>query len=315
MPFDEGALARLARSQHGVLTYQQALALSSSRAAIVVAVRTGRWAQPTRGIYVLAGYPRSVEQRAMIATLARPGSAVARLTAAHLRGWVDTSPRRPHLVVPRSATSRSTIATITRADVPSDHLEVIGAIPIASAPWTIVDLAKVLGPKRLTQIVDRALHRRHTTVAAISAVLDGPRAVSTARRSALLEILDAWGGPIRPGSIGEARLVRTIVSWGHPRPEHQVEIVDASGTVIARADGGWTGRRIVFEYDGLEFHGPLRWASDEARHEAIEALGYRLLHADKVDLVPGERSFRDQLAQAWAETEPDRPLRGLPPGA
>lgn len=76
---------------------------------------------------------------------------------------------------------------------------------------------------------------------------------------------------------------------------------DGDGTVIGRVDVGWSARRVGLEYDSDEFHGPSRWTGDEARHHAIEALGWRLLHVDKVDLRPGRAGLRGALARAWRD--------------
>ena len=78
-----------------------------------------------------------------------------------------------------------------------------------------------------------------------------------------------------------------------------MRIFDAAGNLIAIADLGWRQRKIGLEYDSTRWHNPRRWEHDEQRHAAVEALGYRLLGADKADLMPGERSLRDQLARAW----------------
>jgi len=79
---------------------------------------------------------------------------------------------------------------------------------------------------------------------------------------------------------------------------------------FGRVDVGWSARRVGLEYDLEQFHGPSRWASDEARHQAIEELGWQLLHVDKVDLRPGRAGLRDALDRAWRKSAE---ARAFPP--
>jgi hypothetical protein len=302
VPVDHRAIAELAQRQHGAMSHQQVLARGPTRSAIATAIESGRWIRATRGVYLLAGHEPSVWQRAMAATLARPGTAASDLTAAHLEGWIDASPHRPMLIAPPNASLRSPIASVRRAPLAPDERTVRLQVPTTSPHRTLVDLAAILGPRRLTRVVDAAMHAGATSHDRTIEQLERTPRLGRAARDALLGALAPWSGAIRPGSPQEARLVRTIVAWGFPRPELQIEIVDASGQVIGRADGGWPAERVGFEYDSPRHHGPERWAADEARHEAIERLGWRLLHADGADLRPGERSFRDQLIRAWPTT-------------
>jgi hypothetical protein len=177
-------------------------------------------------------------------------------------------------------------------------------VPTTAPHRTLVDLAAIVGPRRLARVVDAAMHDGATSHRRVIERLERTPNLRRAARAALLDALGPWDATIRPGSPQEARLVRTIVDWGYPMPKLQIEVVDELGQTIARPDGGWPERQLAFEYDSRRFHGPERWAHDEARHVEIEQLGWTLLHADATDLRPGERSFRDQLARAWRRTGP-----------
>lgn len=301
MPIDHGAIAAAAARQHGAFSLAQAVEAGASPRAIRTAIESGRWTRPTRGVYLLAGRADSLAQRAMVATLARPEGVIGWLTAAHLGSWVPSSPRRPILVVPPGTSIRLPIATVRRSVVHPGERAIVQGIATTAPARTLVDLAHELGPTPLARVVDAAMHAGACTVTAVAEQLARTPHLSTERARALLRALEPWREAIRPGSPAEARLVRLVVAWGYPPPELQVAIVDDHGQVVARADGGWPTTRIAFEYDGAAFHGPERWAADEARHRRIEQLGWRLLRADAADLRPGERSFRDALARAWAE--------------
>src|SRR4051812_28102767 len=95
----ESAIARLAATQHGVLTTTQALATGMSHDAIGKRIKRGRWERVARGVHRIAGAPGTWEQRLMIGVLAaRSGGAVARRSAAAL--WeLPGFPREPVDVV------------------------------------------------------------------------------------------------------------------------------------------------------------------------------------------------------------------------
>ena len=79
---------RVAARQWGVLTRQQALKAGLTRNQIAYRVQTGQWLQPVRGVFIVAGVPRSWEQSLMIACLAGPAdTAASHLSAAAFSAW------------------------------------------------------------------------------------------------------------------------------------------------------------------------------------------------------------------------------------
>jgi hypothetical protein len=290
----------IAARQHGLISAQQASTAGLSRTQIQHRVRTGRWERMARGIYRIAGAPPSRPQPAMAAVLSRPDGAISFLNAAELFGLSVVGPPVPWLTVPTSSSARAAVARVHRSDLPTDQIDVVQGIRVTTAARTLVDCSALLGQHRLGKLVDEAMHRRLTSPQRVEAILDAARDRSlVARHEVLRDLIDVWRPSIRPGSPAEARLLRVLGEWGFPPPERQVRIYDADGTIIARLDGGWPDRRIGFEYDSPEWHGPARWASDEARHALVEALGWTLLHIDKTDITPGATRLRDRLVVAF----------------
>jgi hypothetical protein len=242
----------------------------------------------------------------MVAALARPEGAVSFLTAAELLGLRVTGPPVPYLTVPAASSGRSSVARVHRSDLPTDQITMVLGIRATTGARTLVDCSSLLGRNRLGKLVDEAMHRRLASVRSVEAILEANRDPSlTASHAVLAGLLDVWRPAIRPDSPAEARLLRILIEWGFPPPERQVRVRDRDGTVLARLDGGWPDRRVGFEYDSPEWHGPARWASDEARHDIVQALGWTLLHIDKADITPGATGLRGRLASALG---PD-PLR------
>ena len=299
----EGADARAAATaakQHGLLNTNQAVAAGLSATQIRRRILTGRWERITIGVYRIRGAPTRPVQRAMAAVLARPEGVISHLNAAELAGLRITGPPVPWLTVPSTSSARSSVARIHRTDLPDDQITTVDGVRTTAGARTLVDCSAVLGVHRLRKLVDEALHLRLATPAAVDAVLDANRDPRLLRRHDVLrDLVEVWRPVIRPGSPAEARLLRMLGEWGLPQPERQIEVRDPDGVVIARLDGGWSDRRIGLEYDSVEWHGPARWASDEARHALVTALGWTLFHVDKSDIVPGATHLRDRLVAAF----------------
>lgn len=294
-------LAALATRQHGLVTRQQALLHGLGDGQIHHRLRSQRWERIDRGVYRIAGTPVTWQQRAWAAVHAAPqGAHASHLTAAALAGLEVEPPPAPHVTVGRGRSTRLSGAVVHTARLTPTDLTVLQGVPATTVGRTLIDCAAALGPNRLQRMVDQALHRRLVRSEELPLVWD--RARLRPGRSGevrLREALGPWVGPILPESPPEARLRRLVREWGFPELELQVVVTDHDGRVLGRLDGGWSAVRIGLEYDSEAFHGPSRWADDEARHLAIERLGWQLLHVDKLDLRPGDGRLRAALEVAW----------------
>lgn len=289
-------IAATAARQHGVFTSRQAQAAGLSQSQIRNRVSARRWELLARSVYRIGGVPETWTQTAMAASLTRPDGVLSHLTAAALHGLDAPIPPRPQLIVPPRTSARSAIARARRLQVSPQHVVRRRGMPVTDGARTLIDCADLLGPVRLGRLADDALHRRVATVQAVLSLID-ENAISqrAPALTALAAHLEVWDHAIRPGSAGEARLLRQLAEWGLPPPDRQIEIVDAHGVVIGRLDTGWRAAMLGLEYDSIEWHGPAAWADDERRHALVEATGWRLLHVDSADLRPGRPWLRDRL--------------------
>jgi hypothetical protein len=138
-----------------------------------------------------------------------PGAVATHDTAARLRGWwlppladepviVCTDGEAPHL------DRRGVYAR--RCAIRAEHRTVHDGVPMASAAWTVLELAETLSFLDLVVAVDSALHAGHLTEASLrAAIVPGRRGVRTLRRALLF--CDG-----RSESAGESylRLVHTV---------------------------------------------------------------------------------------------------------
>ncbi|MBX3287105.1 MAG: hypothetical protein KF703_17285 [Actinobacteria bacterium] len=296
----ERAIGQRASTQHGLITAAQARRLGMERGQIRSRVETGRWRCVAPAVYRLAGVPESWQQVALAACLGSAFGAVASFLTAGALAALCPPPLVPHVTVGRGRSARSGIAVVHRArQAPAPVI--LQGVPCTDVARTLVDCAAILGPVRLQRMVDEAMHRRLVTVGRVEAALEASRlAPGRVGEGRLRETLEPWRTAIAAGSPAEHRLRMLLVQWGFPQPELQVPVVAVDGTVLGRLDCGWSHVRIGIEYDSERHHGQEAWASDLARQRAIEAEGWRIVRADKVDLRPGERRLRSDLDRIWA---------------
>ncbi|MEZ5138886.1 MAG: type IV toxin-antitoxin system AbiEi family antitoxin domain-containing protein [Acidimicrobiales bacterium] len=295
-PLDR-ALAIAAR-QHGALSLAQARAAGMAATLVRQQVDSGRWARIARGVVIVVGSPPTWDQRAMAALLARPDAHLGELAAGHAHGLVDAPLDEPTLIVPRGTSSRAPLGRVRRLELPEGHRTLVRGLRATSVARTLVDLGGVVPRAQLAKLVDEAIGARRATPLALAEVCDAAGHVPLAARRTVLEAASIWEG-IRPGSIGEVRLLRSIDEWELPPPDRQIRILDRTGAVVARVDTGWAAARLGLEYDSVEWHGPARWMDDEARHQLVEQLGWTLLHVGARDLLPSSdlrRRLQRQLA-------------------
>ena len=101
----------------------------------------------------------------------------------------------------------------------------------------------------------------------------------------------------RPGSVRLRELIElaepaespmeTRLRWlfrqsGLPRPQVQVNLYNAAGILIARADMYYPAARLVVEFDGLNH--VQRLVSDDRRQNLLVNAGYQLLRFTTADL-------------------------------
>jgi Transcriptional regulator, AbiEi antitoxin len=291
------SIDQCAARQYGLITHEQASRFGLSTRQINGRVDRGQWVRVVRGVYRIGGAPVTWQQTVLAACVAGPSPTLAsHLTAAALHG-VANPPMLPHVIVPVTASARLPIAKVHRADVASADRARLFGIPCTGIARTLIDCASVLGDGALESMVDDALCRKLTTVAALEPPGGSPGRKGAAR---LRRALDAWAGEITPGSPAEMRVQRQLSAWGFPRPARQHPVYDDDGRLIGRLDLAWPERLIGVEYDSDKWHNPRRWSHDESRHAAVARMGWNLLHADKADLRAGDRRFRNELERAWA---------------
>lgn len=250
-------------------------------ARVTALVHCGGLRQVLRGIYVDSRRPDDLTLRAeALAMVCPPGGAVARRSAAWLRGvdargpdeWTRVPP--VECIVPRGATPMRRPGVRCYEAPLGDDVEVIAGIPVTTAARTAVDLLRWLPPHLALGSLDALAHKGFVTPAQVQAEVERwarHRNVETARRLA---------GYCEPAteSLPESWLRLRMLDAGFPRPEVQVVVTLEDGTTY-RVDLGDRERRLGWEYDGMEFHSSreARRHDDERRRRLRAEAGWDIL--------------------------------------
>lgn len=278
----------LARTQHGLVTYAQALELGLTENAIWHRVRKGHLVRVSRGVYRLPGAFETSRQRAIVAVLgAGTSSAVSHSSAAALLDLPGFDIEPLTLTVMRSGRRQISHVRIEQSLwLPAHHVRPVDGIACTTLARTLFDLCGDVHARRAERALDTALARRRTTAPELHQMLDElaehGRAGTVLFRTLLEERTPDY---VAPESELEARLIELARRFGLPEPERQVDLGDATGW-IGRVDFLFRGARIVVEVDGAEFHdGLIDRRRDAKRDERLKAAGWFVLRFRWDDVV------------------------------
>lgn len=255
------------------------------------------------GVYIAAGVDLRPEIWAQAALMVAPkNTVIARHTAARIWGGVPPDEWRTHittLVAPtavepppppgplsppsteegrhrsgeRKAYGRVRLEGID-ARVSSDETRLvwIKGMRVTDPVRTFLDSAADLGLVDLVVLGDSLVKNTDLTPQdLIDAAATPGRYRKVARRAASFVRSEV-------DSPQESRLRMLIVLAGLPEPDVNIEIVDAFGRVRRRLDMGYRKYLIGVEYEGRQHaEDPGQWASDIARREELDNLGWRLV--------------------------------------
>jgi very-short-patch-repair endonuclease len=272
---DHHHLVALARRQHGLVSFEQT---GRDRHGVDHAITAGRLERVRRGVYRIAGAPRTWEQQVMAAVLAIPASRASHRTAARLSGLEGFDEDLVEVTVrTRQRTRRDGITVHDTAIVGPLHGQTLFGIPCMSVARTLCDLTAVTDRWTVERAVDESLRKRLVGLPALLAVFADLEHPGRHRSTVMRSILEARATGLGSGdSHPEVRLVKLLEAAGLPRPVQQHELRLIGRTV--RIDLAYPELRIAIEYDGWEFHSTRSaFDRDRARANELELLGWTVL--------------------------------------
>jgi hypothetical protein len=276
--FDE-RMEALASGQHGLLSYEQVIALGYSESAIQHRRRTGEWRNVFRGVYRLAGAADSPRLRAMAAVLGGgPEAILSHTSAAGLLSFPGFTIDPVTVSVPRSRRALPGVRVEQSLELPLHHRRIVDGIPCTSIARTLFDLCGDVRPRRAERALDNALARKRVTLPALWRVLDDLAVQGRAGTVLLRELLTKRDRRyVPPESELEARFLELVANLHLPAPTRQADLGDADSW-IGRVDFVWRDAHLIVEVDGAAFHdGFVDQQRDQGRDERLTAAGWTVL--------------------------------------
>jgi very-short-patch-repair endonuclease len=274
---DWRAVGGIAERQHGVVSRDQLREVGLTEAAIRQGVTAGRLYPLFRSTFAVGHPRRSRECRLIAAVLAcGEGSVVSHGTAAALLGLWEFWPAVIEVIAPVEAGRK--IQGIRRRFVPMPQAEQItlkAGIPCTSASRTIVDLARLAGPKLLADTVEQAAVLQVLNVPEIDGILLEGRRQGEKKLHRVLEPWRRYSPGVRVRSRMEAKMLPLLTHHSLPIPECNEKL--RIGNESFEVDFLWRKQKVVVETDGGRFHGnPAAQARDGHRNRALAEAGYRV---------------------------------------
>jgi hypothetical protein len=281
-------VAALAASQHGVFSRRQARELGASSDMVKSRLLSGAWKPMAEDVLTLRGTLLVWRARLRAATLVPAGvSWVSHEAGGALHELSTFNPGPVAVLVPHGRSRRTELAVVhqTRDLALPDHVTTVDGIPVTTIPRTLVDLAAIVGRRRLEHVVNDAVVARQVTLAEIESVVGDVARRGKAGMGRIKAVLDDLGpGPTVPASRLEALLLRVLRKGGVPVPVLQHELpwrTDVEG----RVDMAFPLARLIIEVDSRRYHTRVRdFEVDRRRDNAAQLAGWRVLRFTYADL-------------------------------
>jgi Transcriptional regulator, AbiEi antitoxin len=299
--------ARLAATQHGIVTAAQCCELAVTRSAIYRRVSSGAWIPDGPGVYRMAGAPRTWQARAMAAVLsAGPEALASHRTAAHLWGLQGfPASGRIEITVPRHRRPRDRSGVVLHETLAYDLAapSTRWGIPATGAARTFIDLAAVVDDLVLLRALDEI------------------------RRLGLASWPELWSGFVRHARRGRPGIVqaREVLTrrYGRRVPDTEFArlfmiLLDDAGLPEPAAEHwvrgeGWRYRLdlayprelLAIELDGKEAHlNDAAFEADPVRDNRLLLAGWTVLHYTWRRFVDAPAEVVDEVRAALGATRP-----------
>ena len=264
----------------GVFSRMQAMELGYTPRLIQRRIASGEWRALYRGLYALASFPDSWNQRIYAAWLwAGPDATVVGRSAARL--WnlhgvetevVEVATAR-YLKSPGVVVHRMPVRAFLTDGVP------MGPFRVSSVHRTLVELGAFVDEEAVEIALDDALPRRITTHPKLQKCLNssGGRGRKGCNvLPGLLRVRDVNKAPT--GSARETMFLRFLRAWDLPTPVTQLPLYREDGSYIRRLDFAYPQTRLGLEYQSYERHaGRVALDRDSKIANAPASIGWRLM--------------------------------------
>ena len=272
-------------------------------------VKAGEFVRVRHGAYA-AGQPEdsvAAHRRLIAATLPRCGDVcLSHASAALMHGlpswFADLG--RVHVTKSRASGGRRGRALhVHVAPLRPDEVVTRDGLPVTSLARTTADCLRCYAYDKAVAIGDAALRAGLSRLELAESVEQARNRIGSPQARRLVSFIDG-----RSESVGESTSRIVLCRLGLPPRDLQVEVCDATGHLVARADFGWELERTLGEFDGKVKYGRLRRPGEEpedavfrekVREDHIRDLGFEVVRWTWSDLKQPQ-VLADRLQRAFA---------------
>lgn len=286
--FDLHTVDDLARSQGGILTHGQLVALGMSPTSISRWTRTGgRWQRLLPATYLVhRGTPTLTERFHAAVQYAGPGGVLSSLGALHLYGFRNL-PFTPEdlpvlLLIDAGQRLRSaSFVTVERTRrMPSPVL--VDGFPVAPLARAVFDAGRrTAGRQAIRAFTLEAVQRHGLDIDDLRReVRDGPRQWTALLR----DVIGEASAGVR--SVPEAELRTLVVGSDLPEPLWNPRLETLDGELVAEPDGYYEDIGLALEVDSRRHHFEEEAGYEQtwSRHSRFARLGIAVIRIMPVDI-------------------------------
>ena len=276
---DHRSIIETARTQHGLISRQQALDAGATRHTIQAQLRRGTWSRARDGVYIVGAPEPTWRQRAMAGCLAGGDDVLgSHRTGLRLHGLVDLSGRLEVLTDGYRRVRLPGVFVHRTIHLSPEDVTVIDGIPATSVIRSLIDVGGRQSAQALGSMIDRATLAGHLDLAALAKRTNELIMPGRERPVALMQAIAQRGDGHDPGrSVFEARVIAAMAERGLPQLVRQHPVIRSDGR-MAFIDLARPSVMLAVELDGWATHG-VRSAfdSDRIRGNELLLLGWHLL--------------------------------------
>jgi very-short-patch-repair endonuclease len=293
----------IARTDHGIVSFDEATKAGHSDSDIRYRLRHLGWEEVHPGVYRLPGAPETAEScKAAAVKAGGPGAMLSHRSAGVLHGLEGiTEGRRIEIVAYTGIKLQGVkVHRLKPDDRPGQTF--VNGLPVTRVERTIIDLAGCLPIRVVGVAIDHALRKRVTTLARLWRELDttgGQGRRGTRALRIMLEVRDEMTAEMR--STFEAKMRRILKRIKDHSAIPNFRVVTPHG--VRYFDFCYPGLKLAIECHSVDYHTGERMKADVRRHRELEAMGYKILYFlwDEVCFQP--EMVEAEVRRAIAERE------------
>jgi hypothetical protein len=294
----DASIRRIAATQLGVITVEQAQACGVNRNALARRRQAGALVPVFREVMRLAPFATTPAQRALAAALVVPGSVIAATSAALIHQLpVRTMETEVVLSVEAGRIVRVPGITVVR-QTPSWPSRPWMGTRLATPAATLLLLPRFVNDATVERCLDHCLANRLTSVRALSDLIHRLPPPAIYKRSLLLDLLADRSNGMGHRSGTEQTVGRWLRRAGLTGWTRNLKVVvDPDTGEDVEVDFGWDGIRVALEVSPFFTHGSrAKQERDAERRRLLTGVRWHVIEALDADIAD-EQAFQSTVGR------------------